>query len=150
MNRNLAIFIAFLSVCGPLEAQEPQALPTSHTKRDIEGWTVHIDDRLLALELRIQTDVLNNNNRESAHLRLDHRREAVKLVEITGLELVLVKIPVHHDIEKESAEVISAGDEKQQHSGEHETLHLTWGIGNQPTENGDGGNRTQWANNDKA
>ena len=28
-------------------AAEPHALPTAHTTRDIEGWTVHVDDRLL-------------------------------------------------------------------------------------------------------
>src|ERR1700722_16749323 len=38
--------LAVLLILAPaLAAQEP--LPTSHTDRDIEGWKVHIDDRLL-------------------------------------------------------------------------------------------------------
>ena len=109
---------------------------------------VNINGRLTALDLRIQTNVLEN--RKSAHLRLDQRREALKIVKITGLERVLVKTtPVHQDIEKETAEVISASEEKQQHSGEHETLHLKREIGDQPTEDGDGDNRTERANNEK-
>jgi hypothetical protein len=31
-----------------LHAAEPPALPTAHQTRDIEGWTVHVDERLLA------------------------------------------------------------------------------------------------------
>src|SRR5262249_18410581 len=44
MKRALAILLLTVpSIC----AAEPP-LPTSHTVRNIEGWTVHIDDRLLA------------------------------------------------------------------------------------------------------
>ena len=43
---------------------------------------VNIDGRLMALDMRIQTNVLKN--RKFAHLRLDHRREALKIVEIIG------------------------------------------------------------------
>jgi hypothetical protein len=39
---------------------------------------VNINGRLMALDLRIQTNVLKN--RKSAHLRLDQRREALKIV----------------------------------------------------------------------
>src|SRR6266699_4423040 len=46
----------------------------------------------MALDLRIQTNVLKNG--KSAHLRLDQRREALKIVKITGLERVLVKTDV--------------------------------------------------------
>jgi hypothetical protein len=48
MSRYLAIALALVAVWSPIEAQEPPPLPTSHTQRDIEGWAVHIDDRLLA------------------------------------------------------------------------------------------------------
>jgi len=93
--------------------------------------------RLMALDMRVHTNVLKN--RKFAHLRLDHRRQALKIVEIIGLERVLVKIPVHHDIEKETAEVISASEEKQKDPGEHDTLHLKRReIGDQPAEDGDG------------
>jgi hypothetical protein len=47
MIRHLAAVVALVTVWSPLDAQLPQPLPTSHTKRVIEGWTVHIDDRLL-------------------------------------------------------------------------------------------------------
>ena len=43
------IFVAVVIVLfalAPLEAQAPP-IPTEHTERDIEGWTVHIDNRLL-------------------------------------------------------------------------------------------------------
>jgi hypothetical protein len=39
-------------------------------------------------------------------LRLDHRRKAIEIVEIIGLERVLVKPLVHHDTEKEISDVI--------------------------------------------
>src|SRR5271170_2441429 len=48
MNRYLAVAVALAAVCSPAIAQESSPLPTSHTQRDIEGWTVHIDDRLLS------------------------------------------------------------------------------------------------------
>ena len=44
-------FFALLAILimGPLlEAQDTPALPAAHTKRDLEGWTVHVDDRLLS------------------------------------------------------------------------------------------------------
>lgn len=34
-------------LCGGALASEPPALPTAHTTRTIEGWTVRVDDRLL-------------------------------------------------------------------------------------------------------
>lgn len=38
-----------VAVGTPLMAEDSlPPKPTSHTKRDIEGWTVHVDDRLLA------------------------------------------------------------------------------------------------------
>jgi hypothetical protein len=42
---NRAIVLVFLAVLT--HAAEPPK-PTSHTKKDIEGWTVQVDDRLLA------------------------------------------------------------------------------------------------------
>lgn len=41
------ILLLGLFVASVLVAAEP-AKPTSHTKKDIEGWTVQVDDRLLA------------------------------------------------------------------------------------------------------
>jgi hypothetical protein len=43
----LAMFALALS-WSAVRAQDVPPLPTSHTERDLEGWTVHIDDRLLA------------------------------------------------------------------------------------------------------
>ena len=39
--------LTLLIVLRPAAAQLPAPIPTAHTERDIEGWTVHIDDRLL-------------------------------------------------------------------------------------------------------
>jgi hypothetical protein len=39
-------FLPLLLLALPLTAAEPPK-PTSHTVRDVQGWTVHIDDRLL-------------------------------------------------------------------------------------------------------
>ena len=33
--------------CIRASAAEPHALPIAHTTRDIEGWSVRVDDRLL-------------------------------------------------------------------------------------------------------
>lgn len=47
MNRSALVVLA-VALCGQAaRAQDVPALPTSHTERNIEGWTVHIDDRLL-------------------------------------------------------------------------------------------------------
>ncbi len=46
--RRFAALLAILFVVPLLEAQDTPALPTAHTKRDLEGWTVHVDDRLLS------------------------------------------------------------------------------------------------------
>jgi hypothetical protein len=49
MNRSLPIVLLALALArGIGQAQDVPPLPLSHTQRDIEGWTVHIDDRLLA------------------------------------------------------------------------------------------------------
>jgi hypothetical protein len=43
--------LALFAIPQPADAQKPEpAKPTSHTKRDVEGWTVHVDDRLLEKE----------------------------------------------------------------------------------------------------
>jgi hypothetical protein len=34
-------------MCVPASAAEKKPLPTAHTTRNIEGWTVRVDDRLL-------------------------------------------------------------------------------------------------------
>ena len=47
MKPSMLTVTMLLGVLAPLQAQPP-AIPTEHTKRDIEGWTVHIDNRLLA------------------------------------------------------------------------------------------------------
>ncbi len=46
MHQAIAVGV-FLVFWAPLSAQE-SLIPAAHTKRDIEGWTVHIDNRLLA------------------------------------------------------------------------------------------------------
>ncbi|MBI2805343.1 MAG: metallopeptidase [Planctomycetes bacterium] len=46
MSRFLLTGVLISVVVVPVAAQAPP-IPTAHTKRDIEGWTVHIDDRLL-------------------------------------------------------------------------------------------------------
>ena len=46
--RRFITLAAILFVAPLLEAQDTPALPTAHTKRDLEGWTVHVDDRLLS------------------------------------------------------------------------------------------------------
>src|SRR5260370_41967217 len=76
--------------------------------------------------MQVRTNVLKN--RKPAHLRLDHRRKAVKLVGIAGLERVLVNAPVRRSLEKETAEVVSASEENQQHRSDQETLPLTFPI----------------------
>jgi alpha-galactosidase len=49
MKRSLALVVlTTLLPAAAARAQDTPPLPTSHTQRDIEGWTVHIDDRLLA------------------------------------------------------------------------------------------------------
>ena len=47
MKRIVALMTAVL-LANAVRAQDVPPLPTSHTQRQIEGWTVHIDDRLLA------------------------------------------------------------------------------------------------------
>src|ERR1051325_5780159 len=42
------VIITLLALTVSWAKAEEAAKPTSHTKRDIEGWTVHIDDRLLS------------------------------------------------------------------------------------------------------
>src|SRR4051812_18439005 len=43
-----SIFIPLLALlCGSAFAAEKTPLPTAHTTRNIEGWTVRVDDRLL-------------------------------------------------------------------------------------------------------
>ena len=50
MMRTITIVIAFAAAASwaPIAAREPPSIPTAHTERDIEGWTVYIDNRLLA------------------------------------------------------------------------------------------------------
>ena len=48
VHRMLAsLIISTLLLCIPAGASEKPALPAVHTTRDIEGWTVRVDDRLL-------------------------------------------------------------------------------------------------------
>ena len=46
MNRLLTLLASSLLTLTALAADKPD-LPTAHTPRDIEGWTVRVDDRLL-------------------------------------------------------------------------------------------------------
>ncbi len=46
MRTHTPVVTILLAALTPLNAQAPP-IPTAHTKRDIEGWTVHIDNRLL-------------------------------------------------------------------------------------------------------
>ncbi len=48
MKQFLAVLLLVALSQGLICAQDGSPLPRSHTRRDIEGWTVHIDDRLLA------------------------------------------------------------------------------------------------------
>ena len=49
MKRSFVFVVLTLALAqGATLSQEVPPLPKSHTQRDIEGWTVHIDDRLLA------------------------------------------------------------------------------------------------------
>jgi len=41
------LILLFSSLSASMFAAETPALPTAHTSRDIEGWTVRVDDRLL-------------------------------------------------------------------------------------------------------
>ncbi len=43
----VVIFVLLASVSFAADAPKQPALPTSHTARQIEGWTVRVDDRLL-------------------------------------------------------------------------------------------------------
>jgi hypothetical protein len=42
--------ILFLALSGSAFAAEKPALPTAHTNRDLEGWNIRVDDRLLTGE----------------------------------------------------------------------------------------------------
>ena len=46
-NLHRAVLAAFVSLCFSTFAAEKPALPTAHTTRNIEGWTVRVDERLL-------------------------------------------------------------------------------------------------------
>lgn len=50
MRRSIAVVIAIGAgaVWAPIPAKDPPPIPSAHTERDLEGWTVHIDKRLLS------------------------------------------------------------------------------------------------------
>src|SRR4051812_35332064 len=49
MKRSLVLVVLTVALFqGASRAEDASPLPRTHTVRDIEGWTVHIDDRLLA------------------------------------------------------------------------------------------------------
>ena len=48
--KRLTFILGLCLVCASAFASEPPALPTEHTTRNIEGWSVRVDDRLLAGE----------------------------------------------------------------------------------------------------
>ncbi|MEO7319630.1 MAG: hypothetical protein ABIZ56_11630, partial [Chthoniobacteraceae bacterium] len=53
LHSSVQLFALILALCitgTATFAAEPPALPTKHTTRDIEGWSVRVDDRLLAGE----------------------------------------------------------------------------------------------------
>ena len=50
MNSILTLILGLCLACASAFAAEPPALPTKHATRDIEGWSVRVDDRLLAGE----------------------------------------------------------------------------------------------------
>ena len=79
--------IAVLLILAPaLAAQEP--LPTSHTERDIEGWKVHIDDRLLETDNPVGTAALRI---------LANRLYDIKLVVPADKVARLQKVPIWLD-----------------------------------------------------
>jgi hypothetical protein len=47
VRRTAALFASLLAVAAPAKDPVPPK-PTAHTERDLQGWTVHVDDRLLA------------------------------------------------------------------------------------------------------
>src|SRR4051812_44791260 len=44
------LLVALIALVGSprVVAEEAPPKPAAHTERDVEGWTVHVDDRLLA------------------------------------------------------------------------------------------------------
>jgi hypothetical protein len=60
------------------------------------------------------------------------------------------KTLVHQVADEQAAEVIPPSEEKEEHSGAHETLRLKREIGDQPTNDADGDNRTERSNDHKA
>ncbi|MBM3995817.1 MAG: zinc-dependent peptidase [Planctomycetes bacterium] len=48
----ITTFIASAAVAYP-QIQDSAPIPTKHTTRDIEGWTVHVDDRLLTTDKKL-------------------------------------------------------------------------------------------------
>jgi hypothetical protein len=80
--------IAVLLLFAPaLAAQEP--LPTSHTERDIEGWKVHVDDRLLEADDPVGTAALRI---------LANRLYDIKLVVPADKVARLQKVPIWLDM----------------------------------------------------
>jgi len=50
MTAAVLLTVAMAGLVAPDAKKARAAKPTSHSKRNVDGWTVHIDDRLLALE----------------------------------------------------------------------------------------------------
>ena len=48
--KRIRVILGLCLVCASAFASVPPALPTKHTTRNIEGWSVRVDDRLLAGE----------------------------------------------------------------------------------------------------
>jgi hypothetical protein len=57
MKQLIALMLPFIMVASSFAKDDPPK-PTSHTKRDIEGFTVHVDDRLLKDEAELGTKAL--------------------------------------------------------------------------------------------
>jgi alpha-galactosidase len=82
-------FVRFEKKDNAADGQDVRPSPKSHTQRDIEGWTVHIDDRLLAGADKALGD--------RALRLLANRLYDIKLVVPADKVAVLQKVPIWLD-----------------------------------------------------
>ena len=71
--KSLLPLVLLLLLCSPVHTADTPPLPTSHTHRQIEGWTVRIDDRLL----------------DPAHLALGERALKLLTARLVAIDVVV-------------------------------------------------------------
>src|SRR5579871_2602087 len=112
---------------------------------------IHADDGLFALEFRIQQYVFHD--RKSAQPGFDRQRVAAQIVDIVGLELVVDNIaPLRRLMERQIAGLVRVKEpteENEYRSNRTDTLHLNWKPGQQPAQDGDRDDGTQWSNDER-